>query len=381
MQYDATVVGAGPAGSLAALHLTRAGARVLLLEKERLGRDKPCGGGLTPRSYVGLEVPIDDLVEARVDGVELRVGARPLARVRAPESSIWMVQRRLFDRRLAEAASAAGADLHELEAATAALPHERGVVVETPRGRYEAPTLLLAAGAEGRLRSTLGFPPHRRSVIAVELEGPSVAERLDGRLAVLEYGIQRGYAWAFPKGDIWNLGIGTVHPQAAHEIRRLLATFVDQLGVRYHDRHLTPERAVGRRIPLWDGQTPLARGRVAALGDAAGLADPFFAEGIAQALESGRLAARAALDVLAGRATTLDGYTAAVHRAMGRHLRRMQQIKALVEPAPALWIRGLGRLPVLRRKAARVIAEPFDGVAEGWPPYASGPASLRSTTS
>jgi len=46
-RFDAIVVGAGPAGSTAALRLSRAGARVLLLDRERFPRDKPCGGGLT----------------------------------------------------------------------------------------------------------------------------------------------------------------------------------------------------------------------------------------------------------------------------------------------------------------------------------------------
>jgi menaquinone-9 beta-reductase len=49
-RFDAIVVGAGPAGSVASIHLARAGARVLLVDKARFPRDKPCGGGLTIRA-------------------------------------------------------------------------------------------------------------------------------------------------------------------------------------------------------------------------------------------------------------------------------------------------------------------------------------------
>jgi geranylgeranyl reductase family protein len=363
MNYDVIVAGAGPAGAMAALHLSRAGCRVLLLEKERLGRDKPCGGGLTPRAWRTLEVPIDDLVDARTDGVELRLGTRIVARLRAPEATILMVRRAAFDRRLAEAA---GADLHDAEPVTAATTEAGRVAVRTPRGRYTAGALLLATGAEGRLRASLGFTPPTRSAVAIAVEGPARLDRPDTGAAVLDFAVPGGYAWAFPKGGAWNVGVGWMGGHSMPALRNELACFVDRIRMRFAEPGLGPAHAIGRRIPFWDRRRSLAHGRVALLGDAAGLADPFFGEGIGPALASGRLAARATLDPLDGRASDLDGYTAAVRLALGPHLDRMGRLARLVAPAPGPWIWALTNLRPARMFAGHVVAEPFREV--GWAP-------------
>ena len=73
MKVDVLVVGAGPAGSSTAIHLARAGARVLLVDKARFPRDKPCGGGLTGRALKRIPVDPSPVVERDVDRFELRL--------------------------------------------------------------------------------------------------------------------------------------------------------------------------------------------------------------------------------------------------------------------------------------------------------------------
>lgn len=72
-KFDTIVVGAGPAGSTMAYRMALEGARVLLLDKARFPRDKPCGGGISVRA--GLELPIDPepVVERVVDSLELSI--------------------------------------------------------------------------------------------------------------------------------------------------------------------------------------------------------------------------------------------------------------------------------------------------------------------
>src|SRR5436305_1100578 len=94
--YDAIVVGAGPAGAAAAYDLARAGVRVALLEKERMPRSKPCGGGLTAKAYRNFPFDITPLVRSRCGRVEVRRGRRRF-RVEAGADDIWMVCRPEFD--------------------------------------------------------------------------------------------------------------------------------------------------------------------------------------------------------------------------------------------------------------------------------------------
>src|SRR5207245_4473155 len=100
--------------------------------------------------------------------------------------------------------------------------------------------------------------------------------------------------------------------------------------------------------------TPLEGGRVLLAGDAAGLADPFFGEGIAYALLSGRLAARALDERLAGRGREGD-YGALVRAALGRPRARLDALRRVVYRAPRVSLALLRLLPPARGVALDVV--------------------------
>src|SRR5947208_1023179 len=112
-RYDALVVGGGPAGSTTAIRLASAGASVLLVDRARFPRDKPCGGGLTLRAV--RECPVDPtaVVEEEVDRLELRFRYGPSVVRRAPSPVILMTQRRCLDAFLLDAAREAGVEVRE----------------------------------------------------------------------------------------------------------------------------------------------------------------------------------------------------------------------------------------------------------------------------
>jgi len=350
-RFEVVVVGAGPAGAEAAYHLARRGRRTLLLERARLPRDKPCGGGLTPKAYRALEIP-ERLVQARVATTHLQHRGGGRFQVSSAAASIWMVCRRDFDHFLAERAAAAGADLRDGVRVQGIedTGDGRPPLLRTASGTVRAELVIAADGAESLVARQTGLRPPRSAAAMVALEVEGAGESPLGQTALLDYGLPRGYAWVFPKGDRLNVGLTSYDPRLAPRLRDLLERFVQTAGVRFH----AAPRAVGHRIPTWGPGLPLERGRVLLAGDAAGLADPFFGEGIAYALLSGRLAARAADARLAGRVAA-GAYSRALRLALGPPRRRLGTLAAVVYRWPRLSLLALRLLPVTRDVAMQVV--------------------------
>ena len=336
-RFDAIVVGAGPAGSAAAHRLASAGASVLLLDRARFPRDKPCGGGITVRAVPLLPEPVDAVVEDRATRVRLRAGYRGGFERESRQPLVLLTQRARLDAFLAERAAAAGADFRDGVRVESA----EGTTVRLAGGGAAGGDLLIGAdGANGVVARSLGLA--ERVEHGVALEGNAPHDSAYRSTLLLEFGVvPGGYGWLFPKGDHVNVGVGgwgSEGPRLRDHLGRLCAAY----GLRA-DR-LTAVR--GHRLPMRHPGTVLARGRAAVVGDAAGLVDPFSGDGIYEALLSAKLAARAALDLLAGRAATLEPY----HDALTSQLAGLQasswKLKHAVDRFPRLSL-AIVRAPVL----------------------------------
>ena len=161
-RFDVVVIGAGPAGSAAAIRLAEAGASTLLLDRARFPRDKPCGGGLTGRALKEAPCDVGPVVEESVHEVELRVGGRAAHR-RSAEPLILMTQRRRLDLHLAEQAQARGAEFRD---GVRAELHD-GSTVAAAGERLRADVVIVADGANGVAARELAGPV----VHGVALEG------------------------------------------------------------------------------------------------------------------------------------------------------------------------------------------------------------------
>src|SRR3972149_4045135 len=108
MDYDAIVVGAGPAGSTLARVLARGGVRVLLLDRASFPRDKPCGGGVSLRAASLLGLDLSSVTEQTIFDVRVSYRLGKVFRHRYPQPLVYMTQRCRLDALLADQAEAAG---------------------------------------------------------------------------------------------------------------------------------------------------------------------------------------------------------------------------------------------------------------------------------
>jgi geranylgeranyl reductase family protein len=311
------VVGAGPAGSTTACRLACEGASVLLLDRARFPRDKPCGGAVTGRALRLLPFSIDPVVETMPDRFELRLryGARFEGCMKSPIASI--TQRRRLDAYLVEQAVSVGATFEDGVRVAGAEQDEGGVVIDLGGRSVRARALIVAEGANGTTGRSLGLTPPKLLNVALEGNLPYdvIGATPDRGTFTIEVGVvPGGYAWFVPKGDHYNLGVGGWESEGPH-LRDHLRRLCEEHGVPFDA--LTGLR--GHRLPMGGIKAgAVASGRVLAVGDAAGLVDPFSGDGMYEAFLSSSLAAKATLDLLAGRAPDLLAYDAAVRRRLGR---------------------------------------------------------------
>jgi geranylgeranyl reductase family protein len=373
---DVIVVGAGPAGSSAALHLAQAGLDVLVLEKARFPREKVCGDGLTPRAVkalTGMGIPI-----AAADGWRPTKGVRMVAggarlEVSWPELSSYpgygMVRGRpAFDETLARHAQKAGADLREGMTVTGPLLDERTgrIVGVTARPadhdpgngdgpaarRFRARLVVAADGNSSRLSVSMGLRRREDRPLAVAVRTYYTSPRhADDYLEVwLDLWNGRrllpGYGWIFPMGDgTSNVGVGLLNTSAGRRnidcralLRRWLAAMPAEFRLPEENR-TQPVR--GAALPMGFNRTPPYTKGLLLTGDAAGMVNPFTGEGIAYALESGEIAAQVITQALArphaaATENVLQTYPAALKDAYGGYYALGRTFLHLIGNSPAL---------------------------------------------
>lgn len=301
-QTDIAIIGAGPAGTAAAIEIGRAGGSSVLFERGKPGKDKACGDAVLPGAIAELEA----LGFCPTDFV--RWGGRPFSTIdlfdtnkkiwchHLPAKNGWMIPRACLDQQL-----------RDLAGRHCTLEYESKVldIKKTATGLWEisylkkgienslyASVVILATGANNGLAKRFGISGMPLSSFSLSTYlTKSIPEEI---IFQFQENIPGGYGWLFKvsKNEV-NLGVCSLLPGDQ---------LIRQKAEQYLYKHAGSQSGNwrGGAGPLWSGKGEKwhVPSGVLSCGDAAGLIDPINGEGIAAALGSGKKAGKAALDFL-----------------------------------------------------------------------------------
>ncbi|NVO32736.1 geranylgeranyl reductase family protein [Hymenobacter lapidiphilus] len=357
------ILGAGPGGATAALHLANAGHHCLLLDRAKFPRDKVCGDALSGKVLSELR-RIDDDLPARLaaepaqlpswgidfyapNGRRLAVPFKPHYNSSTDRAAGHISKRIDFDNFLIEEVRRRPEiDFREN---TDVAAHE-----QLPDGRWRllakddteiatVDVLLVANGAQSNFARVVGGhvlePDHHCAGLRAYYRG--VTGLHPDNFIELHFikEFLPGYLWVFPLPDGQaNVGVGMLSEAVAKKKVKLRER-LDEI-LRTHpalkDRFATAERlgpVRGFGLPLGSKRRPLSGRNYLLLGDAGSLIDPFSGEGISHAMVSGRHAADWAARAVAARNFApefLKGYDAAVYNRLWQELRLSRAMQRLL---------------------------------------------------
>jgi len=361
--WDVAVVGAGPAGSVAAMLLARRGHRVALLDRHQFPREKVCGDGLTEASIAILErLGVAHPVVAAAHEVRELRGFSPSQQEAAIPGRFVTLRRATFDALLAQQAVTAGATFCRGEV-TGLEPGPSAVAIRVA-GRAEpfsARFAVLATGANVRLARRLGLVERIAPTAACGRCYVRSSFPLDAMVVSFHPALVPGYMWIFPmSGGEYNVGCCVLHRAGSGwraNLRKAFDAAVADLPVARDlfgsaDR-VSPLRGAMLRCGF-DATRRAAAGPVVAVGETIGSTLHFSGEGISQAMRTAEFAAASLHEALAtGRREALSGLSRQIEAALRpRHL-----VYALAEKAAARpWLndflaRHSGPGTLLRRMA------------------------------
>lgn len=322
---DCLVIGAGPAGSIAARQLAQQGITVTLLEQTDLAQRPHRAAGLSPGVRTWVALPWDEIIASQVSTVGFTWQQSDPVTTRLETEPMWMVDRAQFDPFLLNQAVAAGAQFEPQTTVTGLTQHQGQWQVQTERGTWSAPYLIAADGATGNCRQWLGFNPLKTSW-AVTAWQPGTPPHPDR--AQFDFGtLKNGFIWSFSTtvGTSLNGAIMTGKARA-HQILEVLQ--------RYHGEEALQTTA--HAIAIWSGQQRLHTQNALLAGDCAGLADPLLVEGLRPAILSGVRAADAIAAALNGRETALAEYSDVIQAEWGSDMVWAQRLAGIFYQFPKL---------------------------------------------
>ena len=312
--FDVVIVGAGPAGTSAAIKLAQSHLQVALLDKATFPRDKTCGDALSVDVINQLRLLSETLaadfetLQNKIPSYGVKIFSPDHNYIDIPfidknvKSCGYVSPRLHFDNLLFNYAKQLS-NVHVYENCTvkAVSIDDDKATLQTSAGIFNAKMVVGADGAHSIISKSLSDirveKEHYSAGLRVYYEGVSGFHE-DGFIELHFFkNILPGYLWIFPLADNKaNVGIGVLSSVVSKKkinlketLQNLLKTH-PHLAARFKDAKPL-ETIKGYGLPLGAKKRNLSGQRFVLTGDAAALIDPFTGEGIANAIRSGRVAA------------------------------------------------------------------------------------------
>ena len=312
MKYDVVIVGAGPSGSTAAKNLAENGKKVLIIDKQKFPRDKPCGGAIPTR--VMKQFPyVEEFIDSISYGSYTHSSSLKYTLKFVREKPLLAtVIRKDFDDGLVKLAVNAGAMfLNSKTVKDVTTQKDKAVLLLDDNEKIEAKIVLGCDGMRSIVAEKTNLCKKMDDIcICVVQEQPMSTQQLQKyftdkkivHLFIKTQGIA-GYGWIFPKKKHINIGMGQFESavdssKARPNLKKSYKKYVELLK----EKKMLPkdfpiENVKGGTLPVF----PLKKtysDRVLICGDAAGFVNSITGEGIYYAMASGEMAANVALESL-----------------------------------------------------------------------------------
>jgi digeranylgeranylglycerophospholipid reductase len=342
--YDVIVIGAGPAGSIAARTTAQAGLATLLIEKrQEIGSPVRCAEAVG-RETVETFIPLDPRwIAAEVDTFSVSNPQGDCV-IMPPAEQTLVLERKLFDRELAHSAAGAGAEvLVKTRATVLARDAAAGTttVQMVMQGRPVEARARVVIGADGtesqsaRWAGLKSVPALKNYYVAAQYLMTGID--VDPRICQYHVGwsiAPAGYCWVFPKGG-GQANVGLVIGANPDEPKTALQYLDEFVAARFPGRSILAQVVGG--IPITNVISPMVADGFMAVGDAAHQSDPLTAGGITNGMHGGLFAGQVAVEaVRQGRtdAGFLRQYEQKWDAAFGKMYRRLLRIRQAVLKVP-----------------------------------------------
>ena len=336
MEYDVIVIGAGPAGSVTAAFVARAGYRVLVLEKNNSCRS-PCAGYIS--NNINMEIPDANVVQSRISKMRTYF---PDLSYHDFELNGFVVDRSSFDMELARKAIDDGAMIRWGSPLQELVPGGVKFCDDMAHGK-------IIVGADGVFSKTASLSGINKQRIAVcaqyHLKGIKPLSHICEIFFNQEFA-PGGYVWIYPTGkDSAKVGVGVTQGYPREYLEKFISStpFSERLDGRKTEY-------VAGALPIGGLREKLCLGNVLLVGDSAGMADPVTGAGINNAMLAGEIAGRTIVKSLENSdLEILSEYETKIRRLLGKPFARALEKRKMLdvcyasnellqENLPELWV-------------------------------------------